>query len=27
VLDTITEWVDSYFDRVESARAASERGS
>jgi DNA-binding HxlR family transcriptional regulator len=27
VLDTITEWVDSYFDRVETARAASERHS
>jgi DNA-binding HxlR family transcriptional regulator len=27
VLDTITEWVDSYFDRVETARAASETHS
>ncbi len=27
VLDSITEWVDSYFDRVETARAASERHS
>ncbi len=25
VLDTITEWVDSYYDHVEKARTASER--
>jgi DNA-binding HxlR family transcriptional regulator len=27
VLDTITEWVDSHFDRVEAARAASDNKS
>ncbi len=27
VLDKITEWVDSYFDRVETARAASDHHS
>jgi DNA-binding HxlR family transcriptional regulator len=27
VLDIITEWVESYFDRVETARAASEPSS
>jgi DNA-binding HxlR family transcriptional regulator len=25
VLDTITVWVENYFDRVETARAAAER--